>query len=419
MSLHREIAADLHGRLVALAAAPAEGGISPTPEELLERVLRRDAPLLPPEDRDEVRRLLLERTVGLGPLESLLDDDEIDEIMISGTRPVWVERRGRIEETAVAFADEHELLHAIERMLAGAGRRVDRADPLCDARLPDGSRVHVVLPPLALDGPAVTIRRFRARRWTPEELVARGTWSPQVAALVADAVAERRSILVSGGTGAGKTTTLGAIASLLPQSERIVTVEDTAELRLGQPHVVRLEARPPRTDGSGAITIRDLVRNALRMRPDRIVVGEVRGAEALDMVLAMTTGHDGSLSTIHARSPDAALRRLETLCLMADVGLPHVAVARMVGDAVGVVLQQTRGAAGRRRVTGAARVLAGHDGWTLEPVEVDGEDPPGPRPERSPSGRAAGSGDSVHAVDVVGGRGTAPRGSVPSAEYRS
>ncbi|MSW52685.1 MAG: CpaF family protein, partial [Actinobacteria bacterium] len=215
MSVHREIAADLHARLVVLAAAPAEGGISPSPEELLERVLRRDAPLLPPEDRDEVRRLLLERTVGLGPLESLLDDEEIDEIMISGTRPVWVERRGRIEETGVAFADEHELLHAIERMLAGAGRRVDRSEPLCDARLPDGSRVHVALPPLAVDGPAVTIRRFRARRWTPDELVRRGTWSPAVAAVVEEAVRDRRSILVSGGTGAGKTTTLGAVASLL------------------------------------------------------------------------------------------------------------------------------------------------------------------------------------------------------------
>ena len=372
MSVHREIAADLHARLVVLAAAPAEGGISPSPEELLERVLRRDAPLLPPEDRDEVRRLLLERTVGLGPLESLLDDEEIDEIMISGTRPVWVERRGRIEETGVAFADEHELLHAIERMLAGAGRRVDRSEPLCDARLPDGSRVHVALPPLAVDGPAVTIRRFRARRWTPDELVRRGTWSPAVAAVVEEAVRDRRSILVSGGTGAGKTTTLGAVASLLHPAERIVTVEDTAELRLGQPHVVRLEARPARSDGGGGVSIRELVRNALRMRPDRIVVGEVRGAEALDMVLAMTTGHDGSLSTIHARSPEAALRRLETLCLMADVGLPHVAVARMVSDAVGLVLQQTRTADGHRRVTAAARVSSGPDGWALQAVDVGG-----------------------------------------------
>jgi pilus assembly protein CpaF len=370
VSVHRQIAADLHRQLVELAAAPAQDGIGPSAEQLLEAVLRRDAPLLPPEDRDEVRRLLLERTVGLGPLESLLDDPEVDEIVVSGTRPVWVERRGRIEVTAVRFADEQELLHAIERMLAGAGRRVDRADPMCDARLPDGSRVHVVLPPLAVDGPAVTIRRFRARRWTPAELVARGTWTPAVEALVTDAVHARRSILIRGGTGAGKTTTLGAIASLLPPGERILTVEDTAELRLEQPHVVRLEARPARSDGRGAVSIRELVRNALRMRPDRIVVGEVRGAEALDMVLAMTTGHDGSLSTIHARSPDAALRRLETLCLMADVGLPHAAVARMVGDAIGLVLQQQRDADGRRRIVGAAHVRSEEGGWSLQPVAV-------------------------------------------------
>ncbi|CAB4953972.1 unannotated protein [freshwater metagenome] len=190
--------------------------------------------------------------------------------------------------------------------------------------------------------------------------------------MVEEAVRDRRSILVSGGTGAGKTTTLGAVASLLHPAERIVTVEDTAELRLGQPHVVRLEARPARSDGGGGVSIRELVRNALRMRPDRIVVGEVRGAEALDMVLAMTTGHDGSLSTIHARSPEAALRRLETLCLMADVGLPHVAVARMVSDAVGLVLQQTRTADGHRRVTAAARVSSGPDGWALQAVDVGG-----------------------------------------------
>ncbi|MGE4426263.1 MAG: CpaF family protein [Solirubrobacteraceae bacterium] len=365
MSVHRDVAADLHRRVVDLAAAPADDGIARSPEQLLDDVLQDEAPLLPPEDRDEVRRLLREQTVGLGPLESLLDDPEIDEIMVSGDRPVWVERHGRIEQTSVRFADEQELLHAIERMLAGAGRRVDRSEPLGDARLPDGSRIHVALPPIAVDGPTLTIRRFRARRWTADELVARGTWDGTVDRAVRDAVARRGSILVSGGTGAGKTTTLGAIASLLGERERIVTVEDTAELRLGQPHVIRLEARTARADGRGAITIRDLVRNALRMRPDRIVVGEVRGGEALDMVLAMTTGHDGSLSTIHARSPEAALRRLETLCLMADSGLPHAAVRRMVADAVDVVLQQVRAADGRRRVVDVALVDATADGWTL------------------------------------------------------
>ena len=370
MSLHGEIAAQLHRELVDLASRPAEEGTLAAPEHVLEQVLAREAPLLPPEDRAEVRRLLVERTVGLGPLESLLDDPDVDEIMVLGTRPVWVERRGRIEATSVRFADGDELLHAIERMLAGAGRRVDRSEPLCDARLPDGSRLHVALPPVAVDGPSVTIRRFRDRTWTADELVARGTWTPALAEAIAGAVRDRRSILVSGGTGAGKTTTLAAIAGLLGPGERIVTVEDTAELRLAQPHVVRLEARAARGDGQGAIAIRDLVRNALRMRPDRIVVGEVRGGEALDMVLAMTTGHDGSLSTIHARSPESALRRLETLCLMADSGLPHAAVRRLVGDAIGLVLQQARLADGSRRVIGAQRVVAAGQGWRTVPVDV-------------------------------------------------
>ncbi|MBF6621472.1 MAG: CpaF family protein [Patulibacter sp.] len=368
MNVHRRIAERLHHELVARAAAPARDGVRPEVDELVEHVVARDAPLLPPEDRAEVRRLLEARTVGLGPLETLFDDPDVDEIMISGTRPVWVERRGRLEVTDVRFAREHELLHAIERMLAGAGRRVDRSEPLCDARLPDGSRIHVALPPLAVDGPVVTIRRFRARGWSLAELVADGTCAARYADEIAAAVAARRSVLISGGTGTGKTTTLGAVAGLLPPAARIVTVEDTAELRLSHPHVVRLEAQPARSDGRGEVTIRELVRNALRMRPDRIVVGEVRGSEALDMVLALTTGHDGSLSTIHARGPAAALRRLETLCLLADVGLPHAAVARMVGEAIDLVVQQTRGPDGRRRVTAVGRVLAHDDGWTVEPV---------------------------------------------------
>lgn len=371
MSVHRAIVDRLHRELVAGAAAPAHEGQAPDLGELIERVMAREAPLLPPEDRDEVRRLLEARTVGLGPLEPLFDDPDVDEIMISGTAPVWVERRGRLEVTAVRFAGEGDLLHAIERMLAGVGRRVDRAEPLCDARLPDGSRVNVALPPLAVDGPSVTIRRFRERRWSLDELVRDGTCPAELGVAIRAAVADRRSVLVSGGTGVGKTTTLGAIAGLLPRDERIVTVEDTAELRLPHPHVVRLEAQPARSDGRGAVTIRELVRNALRMRPDRIVVGEVRGAEALDMLLALTTGHDGSLSTIHARAPDAALRRLESLCLMAGAGLPHGAIARMVGDAVDVVVQQARDADGRRRIVAAARVIGVADGWTLEPIGGD------------------------------------------------
>lgn len=371
MSVHRAIVDRLHRDLVDAAAAPASDGRSPDLGEMLERVMTREAPLLPPEDRAEVRRLLEARTVGLGPLDPLFDDPEVDEIMISGTSPVWVERRGRLEVTAVRFASDGDLLHAIERMLAAVGRRVDRSEPLCDARLPNGSRVHVALPPLAVDGPSVTIRRFRDRHWSLDELVGDGTCVPALADEIRAAVADRRSILISGGTGVGKTTTLGALAGLLPPDERIVTVEDTAELRLPHPHVVRLEAQPARPDGRGAVPIRELVRNALRMRPDRIVVGEVRGAEALDMVLALTSGHDGSLSTIHARAPEAALRRLETLCLMADAGLPHDAIGRMVGDAVDVVLQQTRDRDGRRRISSAARVIGGAHGWSLEPIGGD------------------------------------------------
>ena len=225
------------------------------------------------------------------------------------------------------------------------------------ARVPDGARVNVVMPPLAVDGPTLTIRRFRRGGFDAETLVARQTWTPELFALLAEAVASRASILVSGGTGSGKTTTLGALAGLIDPVERLILIEDTAELQLPQPHLVRLEARPPNVEGRGAVTIRELVRNALRMRPDRIIVGEVRGGEALDMVTAMTTGHDGSLSTVHASSPQAALRRLETLCLMADVGLPHRAVCALVADGLDLVVHQERGSDGRRRVTSVARVV--------------------------------------------------------------
>jgi len=277
--------------------------------------------------------------------------------MVCGTRPVWVERHGRIEPTTVAFADDAELVHAIERILAPLGRRVDEAEPLCDARLPDGSRVNVVIPPLALDGPSLTIRRFRRRALGPEELVELGTWSAPLRDLLRNAVRARCNILVSGGTGSGKTTTLGALSAFVGGDERIVTIEDVAELRLVQPHVIRLEARPASVEGRGAVTIRALVRNALRMRPDRIVVGEVRGAEALDMLSAMSTGHDGSLCTVHAGSPAEALRRVETLALMADVGLPHGAIRDQVAGALDIVVHQSRMSDGSRKVVAVAEVV--------------------------------------------------------------
>ena len=350
-----EIAAALRTRL--LAEAGADG-----PEDLAGRIralVDREAALLDEGARDALVARVAERSFGLGPLEPLLRDPEVEEVMVSGCAPAWVERRGRLEPTAVRFATEHDLREVIERILAPLGRRVDESEPLCDARLLDGSRVNVVIPPLAVDGPALTIRRFRARGLGAGDLLALGTWSPPLHDLLADAVRARRTILVSGSTGSGKTTTLNALSSFVGHDERIVTVEDTAELRLQQPHVVRLEARPPSVEGRGEVTIRRLVRNALRMRPDRIVVGEVRGAEALDMLAAMTTGHDGSLSTVHAGSPTEALRRLETLALMAGVGLPHGVVREQVADAIDLVVHQARLPDGTRRIIAVAEVRGG------------------------------------------------------------
>ena len=319
-----------------------------------------EAALLAPDTRDELARRIAERSFGFGPLEPLLADPEVDEVVVNGAGErgrVWVERRGRMEPTDVGFAAEADLRHVIERILAPLGRRVDEAEPLADARLPDGSRINVVLPPLAVDGPALTIRRFRPRGFAPADLVACGTWTEGLHDLLEAAVHERLGILVSGGTGSGKTTTLNALSAFIPAGERVVTIEDTAELRLQQPHVVRLEARPANVEGRGEIPVRRLVRNALRMRPDRIVVGEVRGGEALDMLQAMSSGHDGSLSTVHAGSPEEALRRVETLALMAGVDLPHSAVREQVAGAIDLVVHQARLSDGTRRVVSVGEVV--------------------------------------------------------------
>jgi pilus assembly protein CpaF len=307
--------------------------------------------------RDALAARVAERAVGLGPLEPLLRDPAVDELLVCGTAPVWVERGGRLMQTDVRFAGEAELRHAIERILAPLGRRADEAEPLCDARLPDGSRVNVVLPPLALDGPLLTIRRFRPRGFAPADLLAQGTLTPPLLDFLGRAVAARCTLLICGGTGSGKTTTLGALAAFVDPAERVVTIEDAAELRLAIPHVVRLEARPPNLEGRGEVTIRRLVRNALRMRPDRLIVGEVRGPEALDLLVALSTGHAGSLCTIHAGSGAEALRRLETLALMADVGLPIAAIRDQIADAVDLVVRQERAADGVRRVVEVAEVV--------------------------------------------------------------
>jgi len=262
-------------------------GTGATPAERIAALVDREAGVLDPETRAELTRRVAERALGLGALEPLLQDPEVDELMVTGTRPVWIERRGRLEQTTVRFASDAELRDTIERILAPLGRRIDESSPLVDARLPDGSRVNAVIPPLALDGPVLTIRRFGGRGLGPEELLAAGTISRPLLDFLGAAVAARCTILVCGGTGSGKTTTLNALSGFIGADERVVTIEDAAELRLRQPHVVRLEARPANVEGRGEVTIRQLVRNALRMRPDRIVVGEVRGPEALDMLGAM------------------------------------------------------------------------------------------------------------------------------------
>jgi pilus assembly protein CpaF len=351
-----ELAAALRERLIARAREGA--GVAPgsLAEDVRALVEREAAPLADAQRRELCERVLLLAT-GLGPLEPLLADPSVDEVMVNGPDAVWVERRGRLERAAVRFEDPGELMHAVERILAPLGRRVDEASPLCDARLPDGSRVNVVIPPLSLSGPLVTIRRFRRRGFSLRDLVTNGTVSAAGAELLALCVAARASILVSGGTGSGKTTTLGALSGAIPAGERIVTIEDAAELQLRQEHVVRLEARPPNLEGRGEVPIRRLVRNALRMRPDRIVVGEVRGGEALDMLQALNTGHDGSLTTVHANSPADALRRVETLALMAGVGLPHAAVREQVASAIDLIVHQARQRDGSRAIDSIVEVV--------------------------------------------------------------
>jgi pilus assembly protein CpaF len=313
-----------------------------------------------PLDSDQ-HELLVERVltsaVGLGPLEGLMQDAAIDELMINGPGSVWIEREGRVERTSVEFGSAEELMNVVERILSPLGRRVDEASPLVDARLPDGSRVNCVIPPLSLDGPLLTIRRFRRQGFSLGDLIANSTLTPDLGDFLGTAVRARANIVVSGGTGSGKTTLLNVLSSLVADGERIITIEDAAELRLQQDHVLRLESRPASLEGEGEITIRRLVRNALRMRPDRIIVGEVRGAEALDMLQALNSGHDGSMTTVHSNSAADALRRIETLALMADVGLPHAAVRQQLASALDVVVHLERDREGARRVVELVEVV--------------------------------------------------------------
>ncbi|MFN2504138.1 MAG: CpaF family protein [Acidimicrobiales bacterium] len=335
--------ARIHARLL------ADGGDAPLAERV-SAIVGEEAPLLGARQRERMVGQVLAAVTGLGPLEPLLADGAVTDLMINGPGRVWVERMGVLRRVPLDL-DADAIEHLIEKVVGPLGLRVDRASPLVDARLPDGSRVNAVVPPLAVDGPCLTIRRFGARA-LPVEAFA----PPPVAALLRWAVVARMNVLVSGGTGAGKTTLLNALASFIPTGERVITVEDAAELRLPGEHVLRLEARPPNAEGAGEVRVRDLVRNALRMRPDRILVGEVRGPEALDMLQAMNTGHEGSLSTCHANSPADALARVETMVMMGEVNLPLAAVRSQLESALDLVVQVARRQDGSRRVVAVAEV---------------------------------------------------------------
>ncbi len=302
-------------------------------------------------DRDRLLQEIADDTLGHGPIEPLLQDDTISEVMVNGPNDVWVERAGKLHKTPVRFNDEHHLRRIINKIVAQIGRRIDESSPLVDARLPDGSRVNAVLPPLSLIGPLLTIRKFSKTRWDLQGLVTIGSLSQQAKDFLDVAVAAELNILIAGGTGSGKTTLLNAMSSAISESERIITIEDAAELRLEQAHVLRLEARPKNVEGQGEIPIRELVKNSLRMRPDRIIVGEVRGAETMDMLQAMNTGHDGSLSTVHANTPRDALSRIESMVLMAGVDFPIRVIREQLSRALDLIVQIERFGDGSRKVT--------------------------------------------------------------------
>jgi pilus assembly protein CpaF len=325
-------------------------------QELTDEYFRSNTVTMTKSEKDRLVESLLDDVLGLGPMQQLIDDNEISEIMINHPKQVFVERNGNLMLSSVTFESSKQLMLVIDRIVSTIGRRVDESSPMCDARLADGSRVNVIIPPLALKGPCMTIRKFSKDKLTPDDLLRFGSATPDIIHFLRSCVRSKLNVLVSGGTGSGKTTLLNILSGFIPDDERIVTCEDAAELQLQQDHVITLESRPANVEGKGAITIRDLVRNCLRMRPDRIIVGECRSGEALDMLQAMNTGHDGSMSTLHANSPPEALSRLETLVLMAGTELPSRAIREQIGSAVHMIVQQSRLRGGPRRIVSIAEL---------------------------------------------------------------
>ena len=336
---------------------------------LAESLLSQEAMPLSSSDRERLINDVQHELFGLGPLEPLLADPTISDILVNSSKTIYVERRGKLEATNVAFKDDEHLMRVIERIVSSVGRRIDESSPMVDARLSDGSRVNAIIPPLAIDGPVLSIRRFGAEPLRMNSLIENKALTKDIADMLEMCVSARLNVLISGGTGAGKTTLLNALSAYIPENERIVTIEDSAELQLQQPHVVRLETRPPNIEGRGEVTQRDLVRNALRMRPDRIVIGEVRGGEAIDMLQAMNTGHDGSLTTIHANTPRDALSRLETMIQMTGMRLSDRAMRQQVAAAINLVVQVARLSDGTRRLT-AISEITGMEGETITMQEI-------------------------------------------------
>ena len=348
--IHEQLVSEIDSKLLKTAAQEDQNQeLKEKVGQVVQQVIDEEQLTLSRIESQVLLNQIIDEVTGFGPINSLIQDPEVSEVMVNGPKQVFVERQGRLELTEITFRDNEHVMHIIDKIVAPLGRRIDESSPMVDARLPDGSRVNAIIPPLALNGPTITIRKFAADPLTIDDLIAFGTLTAEMAEFIEACVKARLNIVVSGGTGSGKTTLLNVLSSFIPADERIITIEDAAELQLRQTHVVSLESRPPNIEGRGAVTIRDLVRNSLRMRPDRIVIGEVRGGEALDMLQAMNTGHDGSMTTGHANSPRDMLARLETMVLMAGVDLPVRAIREQIASAIDLIIQQARLKDGSRK----------------------------------------------------------------------